>query len=228
MQHLAIIPDGNRRWAKKNKLKSFLGHKTGLEAFRSAIKFCLKNEIKYLSFYTFSLENFKRPDEEISYLFNLLIDEFYKQLPDLVKQEIKIRFIGDKNYFPEKVVPYIEKIEEQTKNLGRLNLNLLFCYGAKGELVFAAKSLAQKVKNGELNIEDINEERLSNSLWTAGIPDPDLIIRTSGIFRLSNFLLYQAAYSEFIFLDCFWPEVTEDHLQKCLNNFKEIQRNFGR
>jgi undecaprenyl diphosphate synthase len=228
MQHLAIIPDGNRRWAAKNKLKSFFGHKKGLDAVKSAIQVCLKNQIKYLSIYTFSLENFNRSEEEKSYLFDLLVEQFSFQLPEFIKQGIKIRFVGDKKFFPEKVQKSILDAELATKDLDKLNLNLLFCYGAKAELVHAAKSLAQKVKSGELKIDEIDENKLSESLWTAGAPDPDLIIRTSNLRRLSNFLLYQAAYSELMFLDCFWPEVTENVLQKCVDDFKNIQRNFGK
>jgi undecaprenyl diphosphate synthase len=228
MQHLAIIPDGNRRWAKKNKFKSLLGHKKGLQAFRLAIKFCIKRGIKFLSIYTFSLENFKRSEDEKNYLVELFVNEFPKQLPELIEQGIRVRFLGDRNYFPEKVRPVIDEIEEKTKHLDLLNFNLLFCYGAKGEIVHAVKNLAKKVKDGNLNINDINEQSISDSLWTTGIPDPDLIIRTSGIIRLSNFLLYQAAYSEFAFLECYWPEVTEAHLADCVNKFEEVQRNFGK
>jgi undecaprenyl diphosphate synthase len=228
MQHLAIIPDGNRRWAAKNKLKSVFGHKKGLDAVKVAIKVCIKNGIKYLSIYTFSLENFNRSEEEKSYLFELLINELAAQLPEFKKEGIRIRFIGDKNYFPRGVFQTIQTAEQETKDLDRLNLNLLFCYGSKGEIVHATRSLAQKVKSGEIKVEDIDENTLSNFLWTSGMPDPDLIIRTSGLSRLSNFLLYQSAYSEFMFLDCFWPEVNEPILQKCVDNFTQIQRNFGK
>lgn len=228
MQHLAIIPDGNRRWAAKNKLKSIFGHKKGLDAVKVAIKVCIKNKIKYLSIYTFSLENFNRSEEEKSYLFNLLNNELVAQLQNFKKEGIRIRFIGDKNYFPVNVRQTIQKAEQETKDLDKLHLNLLFCYGSKNEIVHAAKSLAQKVKSGEIKVEEIDEKSLSDSLWTAGMPDPDLIIRTSNLFRLSNFLLYQSAYSELMFLDCFWPEVTEPILQKCVDDFVQIQRNFGK
>ena len=228
MQHLAIIPDGNRRWAKKNKLRSLLGHQKGMDAFEVATKFCIKNKIKYLSIYSFSLENFNRSEEEKSYLFDLLIKQTQTKLASFIKNGIRIRFIGDRSYFPKKVVPAIAELEEKTKHLDTLNLNLLFCYGAKLELVHAAKELAKKVKAGILDVDDIDENQISNSLWTANMPDPDLIIRTSGRCRLSNFLLYQAAYSEFMFLDCFWPEITHGHLQNCFDEFKNIQRNFGK
>ena len=228
MQHLAIIPDGNRRWAKKHKLRSFFGHKKGLDASKSAISFCIKNKIKYLSFYAFSIENFNRPEEEKDYLFDLLMEQAVSSLPDFIKQGIKIRFLGDRDFFPKRVINSILKMEKETSHLEKLNLNFLFCYGAKKEIVYAVKNLARKVKDGILNIDEIDEDKVSNSLWTVGIPDPDLIIRTSNRARLSNFLLYQAAYSEFMFLDCFWPEITEKHFEKCLQDFKNIQRNFGK
>jgi len=228
MQHLAIIPDGNRRWAAKNKLQALLGHRTGMETVRTAIKVCIKNNIKYLSFYTFSLENFKRSEEEKSYLFALLTDGFRKNLPELVAQNIRVRFLGDRALFPEKIRDIINEVEAKTAHLNKLNLNLLFCYGSRGEIAHAVKVLAQKVKDGILSIEDINEDTVSNSLWTAGIPDPDLVLRTSGTVRTSNFLLYQSAYSEWSFLDCHWPEVTAELLEQNIDKFKEIKRNFGK
>ena len=227
MQHLAIIPDGNRRWAIKHKLQTFMGHKKGLSAFKVAIEFCLKNNINYLSFYAFSLENFNRSETEKKYLFNLLIEEFSAQLPELIKQRVRIRFLGNKEYFPKTVLPFIKDAENQTKELKKLNLNILFCYGSQNEITNAVKEMAQKVQAGVLAIDDIDEKQISNHLLTSGMPDPDLIIRTSGFSRLSNFLLYQAAYSEFMFLNCLWPDITLNHLDKCLKDFKDIKRNFG-
>ncbi|MBD3231673.1 di-trans,poly-cis-decaprenylcistransferase [Candidatus Dependentiae bacterium] len=228
MQHLAIIPDGNRRWAKNHKLQSFMGHKKGMEAFDIAIKFCIKNNIKYLSVYTFSLENFKRTEKEKSYLFELLINESKKKLPEFIKNEIRIKFIGNKNFFPKNVTPTINKLENETKTFKKLNLNLLFCYSSKNEIVNATKAISKKVKAGILDPEEINEEKIKSFLWTGNIPDPDLIIRTSSRLRLSNFLLYQSAYSEYMFLDCYWPEITTTNLQECLDKFNQIKRNFGR
>lgn len=228
MQHLAIIPDGNRRWAASHKLESFFGHKKGTEAVRSAIAVCIKNGIKYLTFYTFSLENFRRSEEEKSYLwYQLLGVELRKDLPELIEQGVQVRFLGDTRLFPEKLAEIIKDIEEKTKNGGRLMLNLLFCYGAQQEIVYAAQQVAKDVQEGKLKSDEISSETIKNYLWTAGIPDPDLIIRTGNVFRLSNFLLFQAAYSEFMFLDCFWPEVTEEILQKSLYRFTSLQRNFG-
>lgn len=228
MQHLAIIPDGNRRWAMKNKLESLFGHRQGMETVKSAIKTCIKNGIKYLSFYTFSIENFRRSDNEKNYLFTLLADGVAKELSELIKSGVRVRFIGDRLLFPQQIHRVIANIETQTQHLETLNLNLLFCYGAKTEIAHAVKLLASQVKDGTLNIDDINEDKVHGALWTAGMPDPDLIIRTGGVIRLSNFLLFQAAYSEFSFLDCHWPEVTEELLNGCIQDFKSTQRNFGR
>ncbi len=227
MQHLAIIPDGNRRWAAQHKLESFFGHKKGLEPVESAIKVCIEKSIRYLSFYTFSLENFKRGEHEKSYLFNLLADNFTSKLPDLIKNGVRVRFIGDRSQFPDKIRTVVNQTEQQTEHLSTLNVNLLFCYGATAELTQAVRIIAQQVKDGIITPEQITEETLRSSLWTAGIPDPDLIIRTGGLARLSNFLLFQSAYSEFSFLDCYWPEVTEEKLKTCIDHFNYTKRNFG-
>lgn len=229
MQHLAIIPDGNRRWAARNKLGSFFGHQKGAEAFHSAIAVCLKNNIKYLSFYTFSLENFRRSDEEKHHLWHDILGvDLEKRLPQAIEQGIRIRFLGDTRLFPEKLMEYIRNAEEKTKHGTKLQVNLLFCYGAQQEIVHATQRLAQDVQEGKLKSDEISSETIKDYLWTAGTPDPDLIIRTGNVFRLSNFLLFQAAYSEFMFLDCFWPEVTQEVLQKSLYRFELSQRNFGK
>lgn len=230
MQHLGIIPDGNRRWAKSNKLKSFFGHKKGLDAFKIAIKFCLKKSIKYLSIYTFSLENFNRPEVEKNYLFKLLVDESLKLLKELNKYGVRIRFIGDKSFFPKIVISSVEKMEQETKDNDKLNLNLLFCYTGQKEIISATKNIAKRVKEGLLDISQINEKSFKSSLWTGDIPSPDLIIRTSKgrRARLSGFLTYLSAYSEFMFLDLLWPEITENHLESCFDDFHGVQRNFGK
>lgn len=227
MQHLAIIPDGNRRWAKKHMLETVFGHRRGMEVVRAAINVCIKNGVKYLSFYTFSLENFRRPELEKNYLFNLLINEFPRNLPELIEQGVRVCFIGDREKFPEVMQEAVTRLEEQTKHLSTLQINLLFCYGATAEIVQAVQAIAQKVKDGLLAVSDITEDTVQASLWTAGIPNPDLIIRTGGVMRLSNFLLMQAAYSEFMFLEDYWPDMTEERLERCLVKFNETQRNFG-
>ncbi len=228
MQHLGIIPDGNRRWARNNKLKSIFGHKSGMEAFKRTMKFCMKKGVKYLSFYTFSLENFNRSEEEKKYLFSMLAEQAKNQLNEFIEKQIRVRFIGDKSFFPDDLRPVIEKLEDATKKFDKLNLNFLFCYGGRREIVNATKDIVLKIKSGTLDLASITEDSFKDYLWTKDIPDPELIIRTSSSARLSNFLLYQAAYSELMFIDIFWPEITEEHLQKCLNDFEGVQRNFGK
>ena len=227
IQHLAIVMDGNRRWARKNKLDVLLGHsKGGIDAVKRTVEFCLTRKISYLSLYTFSLENFKRTETEKSYLFNLMISEGENSFQEFIDQEIRICFVGDRSLFPEEVLKTCERLEKQTKQFTKLTLNILFCYGARQEIVCGIKSLYHKIKSGLLSEEDISEESLNDCLWTQGTPEPDLVIRTGGRKRLSNFLLFQSAYSEFYFLDCLWPEVQEQDLQNALDSFVHVTRNF--
>ena len=230
MQHLALIMSGNRRWARENKLKAaFLGYDKGVESIKSSISFCLNNNIKYLSLYTFSFENFRRPEEEKDYLFKLLAIMFKKELKSLIKEKINVRFVGDRSKFPIGIRDVVEKTEERTKDYDRLYLNLLFCYGGQQEIVSAAKKIASKVKNNEISLESIDTNTFRQNTWFSDIPEPDLIIRTGskGELRLSNFLSFQSAYSEFMFLDEYWPEMNQKLLERCINNFKGVKRNFG-
>lgn len=227
MQHLACIMDGNRRWAKKNSLQSFRGHRMGAEAIQRVVAFCLHHKIRYLSLYTFSLENFNRSIEERSYFFNLIKSKGPKQLDEFLKNKVRVRFIGDRKMFPSQTVSAIEYLEENTKHCTALDLNFLFCYGARQEIVSGIKQLIGEIKKGVISEEEITEKNFYNYLWTAQIPEPDLIIRTGGAFRLSNFLLYQAAYSELYFTECLWPEISEKNLQDALDFFYTTKRNFG-
>lgn len=228
IRHLAVVMDGNRRWARKHKMDVLLGHsKGGIDAAKRTVQFCLDRGIEYLSLYTFSLENLKRSEDEKVFLFNLLADIIGNGLEDIVKQEVQIRFIGDRSLFPDSIIKVCDDLEERTKNFTRLKLQILFCYGARQEIVAAVRSLYHKIKNGLLQESEITEQTLESCLWMNGTPEPELIIRTGGAKRLSNFLLYQAAYSEFCFLDCLWPEVDEQHLQEAVSGFYETKRNFG-
>jgi undecaprenyl diphosphate synthase len=228
IKHLAVVMDGNRRWARKNKMEALFGHsKGGVAAAKKTIAFCLENGIKYLSLYTFSLENFKRSDIEKQFLFNLLNDVCADEAIDLITQGIKVRFIGDWSLFPESVAVNCAQLEKQTVAGTTLNLNILFCYGARQEIIAAIKVLFDQVKSGEIDQKELTLKNFEACLWTAQMPEPELIIRTGGGQRLSNFLLYQAAYSEFCFLDCLWPEITKEHLAKALDDFNQTQRNFG-
>lgn len=227
MKHLACIMDGNRRWAKQHKLESLMGHRRGAESIQRVIDFCLNNGINYLSLYTFSIENFNRSKKECTYLFNLISTEAKNRLSDFIEHKIRVRFIGDRSLFPESVKPTINEVEVETKHFDTLQLNFLFCYGSRQEIIGGIKSLVKKIKEGLISEEDISEDVFSQQLWTADIPEPDLILRTGGVVRLSNFLLYQAAYSELCFLDCLWPDISEHHLQEALDHFNTSKRNFG-
>ncbi len=228
LNHLAVIMDGNRRWAKKQGLQSAAGYREGgFGAVKRTILFCIDRSIKHLSLYTFSLENFRRPQYEQDLLFDTIVTEGTKALPFFNEHNIKVQFIGDRTQFPEKVLPTCQLIEEGTKNNTGCVLNFLFCYGARQEMICGIKKLVHKIKTGMLKEDEITEDTFNQCLWTQGTPEPELIIRTSGAKRLSNFLLYQAAYSEFYFLDCLWPEVTEEHLAQATAAFTMTQRNFG-
>jgi undecaprenyl diphosphate synthase len=228
MHHLAIIPDGNRRWAMQNKLKTFMGHEKGGQAIKSAISVCLQNKIKYLSFYTFSLENFNRSQLEKDYLFKMIPEQIQENMPVLMQNKIRVRFIGDRTFFPDNIQAVIKCVEDKTKDFDNMHVSFLFCYGGRQEILQAIKDMAKDIASGALNAEKIDEQVLRNYLWASELPDPDLIIRTSGISRLSNFFTFQAAYSELMFLNCYWPEVTQECLQKCVDDYKNISRNFGK
>jgi undecaprenyl diphosphate synthase len=228
IKHLAVVMDGNRRWARKNKMEALFGHsKGGVAAAKKTIAFCLEKGIEYLSLYTFSLENFKRSDIEKQFLFDLLNNVCNNEAKDLVAQGIRVRFIGDWSLFPETVAASCKLLEQQTQTGNRLNLNILFCYGARQEIIAAVKTLFTQVQSGSISPQELTLKNLEDCLWTAHMPEPELIIRTGGGQRLSNFLLYQAAYSEFCFLDCLWPEITQEDLVKALDGFNQTQRNFG-
>jgi len=226
MKHLAMIMDGNRRWAKENGVRE-LYNESSMESVRTAAEFCIKNEIKYLSLYAFSLENFNRSKQEQTLIFKLLMNTLEKETPRFIKEGMRIRFVGDRTVFPKHVIPHIEKTEEATKDLDSLTINLLFCYGGRQELASAMQAIAKKVKSGELAIGDITDQIIGEHLWTEETPEPELIIRTGGAQRLSNFLTYQSAYSEFSFLDCYWPELKEAHLAHCIKDYNATKRNFG-
>ncbi len=228
LKHLACIMDGNRRWAKQKNWLPWHGHRQGMQAARRVIDFCLAQSIPYLSLYTFSQENFKRPARELHFLFNILIQEMKQTLLEEFKAKgVRVCFVGDRSLFPKQVLPVCEDIEEQTKDLSALRVNLLFCYGGRQEIIHGIKSIIRKVKDGQLADDEISEDLLERHLWTSGIPEPDIIVRTGGVKRLSNFFLFKAAYSEFFFLDCLWPDLMKDHLQKVVQSFYERRRNFG-
>ena len=225
-QHIAIIMDGNRRWAREKGLDYRLGHKEGAENLKRIAKFANKIGIKHLTVYAFSTENWKRSQEEVGAIMKLL--KFY--LLDFFNwsdENIKINVLGRIAELPKDLKDQIHKIEEKTKNNTGLVLNICFNYGGRDEIVTATKNIAQKVLDGELKIEDINEKLFSNYLYTANQPDPDLLIRTSGEERISNFLPWQFSYSEFVFTDKFWPEYNEQEFLNSIQIYQKRTRRFG-
>jgi len=228
LNHLGIIMDGNRRWARRNGYKSWIGHQYGVEPLKAAVKFCLEMGIKHLTVYALSLENLQRPADELSFLFDILAQEIAgKELQSLKEHGVKIRFIGDRRYFPEKLIPLIEDIQEKTKDNDTLFLNLLFCYGGKQEIVQAARKLcSEKVILPE--DDQAAEKIFDKALWSYDIPPVDLLIRTGGEHRISNFLLFKIAYSEICFLTCYWPDLVERDLVDAVLCFTKSQRRFGK
>ena len=227
-QHVAIIMDGNRRWAKKRLLPSAAGHKKGVEALRTTLKSCAKFGIKYLTVYAFSTENWKRDKEEVEFLMSLLAKTIVNEVPEFVENDIKLTFIGDRKSLNKEIVDVLEYGEKQTADCKTLNLQMAFNYGARMEITNAVKELCQKVVNGEVSLNDINEDMISQNLYTANIPDPDLLIRTGGEKRISNYLLWQAAYSEIYVTDIFWPEFDENALADAVLEFQSRNRRFGK
>jgi undecaprenyl diphosphate synthase len=222
--HLACVMDGNRRWAQAQGQPSWYGHRAGAQKVRLVIDFCLQYKISYLSLYTFSLENFKRSDQERSYLFDLVIQQAEQYTTEFIAQDVKIKFVGDLAAFPESVQKVCQRVEQQTSKGSTLQVNFLFGYGARQEIFAAAQSLVAKITEGISLVQADFED----GLWTAGTPDPDLIIRTGGVQRLSNFLLYQAAYAEIRFFDTLWPDITSDELYKAVMSAVQAQKNVGK
>ena len=228
-RHIAIIMDGNRRWAKEHNLDGSFGHKKGAEVLETVAKYCNKIGLEALTVYAFSTENWKRTKEEVGailLLLNMYLDKFLKTA-DL--ENIKLRVIGDREKnMPEEIKAKMIKMEEKTKNNTGLKFNIAFNYGGRDEIVKATKKIAEQVKEGSLKIEDINEDTISNNLYTAGLPDPDLLIRTSGELRTSNFLPWQITYSEFMFLDKYWPDFTTDDIDSAIDVYSKRHRRVGK
>lgn len=227
-KHIAIIMDGNRRWAKQKNLPSQAGHKKGAEVLERTIKYCNEIGIKYLTVYAFSTENWKRTEEEVSaimFIFEKYLDKFI-EMSDL--ENIKLRVLGNVQELPENIRNKISKMYEKTANNTGLNFNIAFNYGGRAEIVRATKNIAQDVLDGKIRLEDITEETISNNLYTYGQQDPDLVIRTSGELRTSNFLPWQIAYSEFLFLDKYWPEFTNDDMKNAIETYSNRNRRIGK
>lgn len=226
--HIAIIMDGNGRWANKRGLPRVAGHKKGVDTVRDIVEACAQIGVRYLSLYTFSTENWNRPKDEVSMLMRLLLNSLRQRLEELSKNDIKLTTIGDMSSLPLEIQEQLINDMEKTKNNGRMTLNLALSYSGRWELIEAVKSISQQVANGHLEQGDINEKIISDNLTTKDLPDPDLLIRTSGEFRVSNFLLWQIAYTEFVVLDVLWPEFSRIHLYKSVKEFQKRERRFGK
>jgi len=228
LTHLALIMDGNRRWAQQHRT-TFLYDNGSKKAVQESISFCLERKIAYLSLYVFSLENLQNRDETTQKrLFSLLRQTCEQDDGQLAQEGVRVRFVGDRTLFPDELCDAIARLEETTKHGKRLTVHLLFCYGGQQELVAACKAIAQKVEQGELASSDVSRDVLAQHLWTGDIPHPDLLIRTGGAKRLSNFLLYQAAYSELMFVEYYWPEMNRERLAACIASYQGLTRNFGK
>lgn len=226
-KHIAIIMDGNRRWAKEKGLDYRLGHKEGAENLKRIAKYANEIGIKYLTVYAFSTENWKRTKEEVGALMILLQKYLEEFLSSNDFDNIKINVLGDTSKLDEGLQKSINKILHKTENNTGLVLNIAFNYGGRAEITYALKQIAEKIKNDELSIDDISEDLISNHLYTKGQPDPDLLIRTSGELRTSNFLPWQIAYTEFYFDNKYWPDFSEEDLLKAIEIYEGRNRKFG-
>ena len=221
IKHVAIIMDGNGRWGLKHNKSRNYGHRAGLRTVEKIIKVSLRKKIPYLTLFAFSTENWRRPQKEINFLLKLLENFLQTKLNQLIEQKIKLKIIGDKNKFPKRIKKIINYSENKTKKNKKLNINLAINYGSKSEIVESVKRIIKKKQN-------VSEKKISLNLYTSEIPDPEILIRTGNTKRLSNFLLWQIAYSEIFFEKKLWPDFNENDYLKILNKFKIIKRNFGR
>ena len=227
-RHVAIIMDGNGRWAKQNKLKVAMGHRAGTEALREIIRNSSDIGIQALTLYAFSTENWTRPQAEVEALMQLILDFFHSEIDELDEKNVRITILGDKTGLPQKQCDALCEAENRTENNTGLRLNIAINYGSRAELVRAAQELAKDVQKGEIRPEDITEELFAKKLYTADQPDVDLMIRTSGEQRLSNFLLYQCSYAEFVFPTVLWPDFDLKQYHQCLAEFQGRKRRFGK
>ena len=225
-RHIAIIMDGNGRWATARGEERSFGHQAGVETVRKITSECVRLGVKYLTLYTFSIENWNRPQAEVTALMSLLVDSLSEDL--FMKNNVRMRIIGDKTRLPEKVNKVVTHLEERTRNNDAMTVVIALSYSSKWEIAHAAKMIAQEVSKGELQPEDITEELFNNHMQTAFAPDPDLLIRTGGELRVSNYLLWQIAYSELYFCDTFWPDFDEQCLHQAIADYQKRQRRFGK
>lgn len=229
-KHIGIIMDGNGRWAKNRGLPRSEGHKAGANVFRKICDYADEIGVKYITFYAFSTENWRRPPEEVKALMDLFrayLREAEERQEENIVKGMRIHFIGHREGVPDDILSLFDTTERESKDADRIDVNIAINYGGRLEIVDAVKKIAQKVKDGEMEPEDITEQDISDNIYTAGQADPDLIIRPSGEYRLSNFLLWQSAYSEFWFSDILWPDFTEADLDRAIDDYNNRTRRFG-
>lgn len=226
-QHIAIIMDGNGRWAKKKNLNRIKGHMKGVEAVREVVTACRELGIKVLTLYAFSVENWQRPAEEVNTLMGLLKEYLIKERPEMIRNNIRLNAIGRLEDLPPDVLEILKETIKQTEGCDGMILNLALSYGGRSEILHALKRIFSDLKEGRIREEEIDSPLFSRYLWTSGIPDPDLLIRTSGEFRISNFLLWQIAYTEIYVTETLWPDFTREELLKAIANYQSRERRFG-
>jgi undecaprenyl diphosphate synthase len=227
-QHIAVIMDGNGRWAKKQGLMRVLGHEKGTIAVSETVEICAELGIKYLTLYAFSTENWKRPKIEVDTLMKILVSSLRKELPTLKDNGISLRAVGSLHLLPKKAQRELNEVLELTKDNDKMVLTLALSYGSREELTTAVKLIAEEVVKGDLELEDIQESTINNHLFTKDMPDVDLMIRTSGEHRISNFLLWQIAYAELYFTDVLWPDFRKEDMVTALKNYQDRERRFGK
>ena len=229
-QHVAFIMDGNGRWAKKRGLERSEGHREGAKTFRKIGEYCADVGIKYMTFYAFSTENWNRPKSEVMALMKLFkeyLNEGDERIAENDIRQMRLRFIGEREGLPKDLLKLIDKAEGESAKYNKVTVNIALNYGGRAEITHAVKEIAAKVKSGELSVDEITESVVNNSIYTAGQPDPDIIVRPSGEYRLSNFMTWQSAYSEFWYSDVLWPDFTEEDVNKMLFDYQKRNRRFG-
>ncbi|MBR6567957.1 MAG: di-trans,poly-cis-decaprenylcistransferase [Clostridia bacterium] len=229
-EHIAIIMDGNGRWAKNRGLKRTEGHKVGAKVFEEICEYCAEIGVKYVTFYAFSTENWKRSKIEVTAIMNLFrgyLDRMQERVLENEEAGYRIRFLGAREGMPKDIVSRMDEVEKRSADKTRININIAVNYGSRDEIVHGVKDIVRAVQNGEITVDDIDEELISSNLYTAGQPDPDLIIRPSGEYRLSNYLMWQAAYSEIYIDDVLWPDYTPSDLDRAIEEYSKRNRRFG-
>lgn len=227
-KHVAVIMDGNGRWAKQRGLDRSMGHVEGVNTVRRITEIASEIGVKYLTLYTFSTENWNRPQEEVDALMNLIVVAIERETPDLIKNNVRLTMVGDMERMPEFAATRLKKCMDDTSHCNGLTLILALSYSSRWEILEACKNIATQVKDGEILVEDINDELFSRNLSTKDIPDPDLLIRTAGDFRISNYLLWQIAYSELYFTNIFWPDFSKDDFCSAVIEYQSRERRFGK